>query len=566
MEQDELVIPHTPPDLGVAVDPSRGAPPVQRYIRTYARDMAVVQKGGSPDLVPLREETSGPPEEGTSAAGLPSVPFTPEQAPVPVPETVSQAAPVRAAAVAPAETVVATYEQGLQEAALRAERNVPSSPAAASWQHGEEERETVINRLREKARSMGLPTDEIPPHGEPTVIHEDIVAPHPAPPRESLEVPASTPIQPPASPLSVPSYIASTGIPALPGEPVPVAPPPPPPPEPQAPTPSPFTLAPEGAELPASAEVSPPEAAPPTPFTLVPQANEPSLLHTYTTDFSGQVGATHASASAILAAEADARTAAPLPVPQSTEAPPRGQRAVLVAAVLVVLGGGILYAAYAYYAAHTGPVALVLAPSVPIFVDERETVSGEGTPLLSAFSQSVGRPLPGGAVRLVYDPTATSTGASVFNRLALPAPGILLRNIKADGSMAGVVSAGGVQTPFFILSVTSYGDTFAGMLAWESSMIRTLEGLYPAYPAGSGSPTAPATLTAPAVTSVVAPPSARQGFADEVVSNHDTRVYRDSAGRSILIYGYWNQDTLVIARDEAAFAAVLSRLASARRH
>src|SRR3989344_1062803 len=118
MEQDELVIPHTPPDLGVAVDPSRGAPPVQRYIRTYARDMAVVQKGGSPDLVPLREETSGPPEEGTSAAGLPSVPFTPEQAPVPVPETVSQAAPVRAAAVAPAGTVVATYEQGPQEAAL----------------------------------------------------------------------------------------------------------------------------------------------------------------------------------------------------------------------------------------------------------------------------------------------------------------------------------------------------------------------------------------------------------------------------------------------------------------
>ena len=53
-------------------------------------------------------------------------------------------------------------------------------------------------------------------------------------------------------------------------------------------------------------------------------------------------------------------------------------------------------------------------------------------------------------------------------------------------------------------------------------------------------------------------------FHDEVVSNHDVRIYRDAAGKSILLYGYWNQFTLVIARDPAAFTEILGRLATSR--
>ena len=54
-------------------------------------------------------------------------------------------------------------------------------------------------------------------------------------------------------------------------------------------------------------------------------------------------------------------------------------------------------------------------------------------------------------------------------------------------------------------------------------------------------------------------------FFDEVVANHDVRIYRDAEGRSILLYGYWNQTTLVIARDPSAFAEILGRLATSRR-
>ncbi|MDO8407723.1 MAG: hypothetical protein Q7S95_00600, partial [bacterium] len=139
------------------------------------------------------------------------------------------------------------------------------------------------------------------------------------------------------------------------------------------------------------------------------------------------------------------------------------------------------------------------------------------------------------------------------------------------GSMAGVVDIAGVQSPFFILSVTSYGDTFASMLTWEPAMLRNLSLLFPAYPpamvanaVASTSSAASTTPPAPALVNSVTPPPRDQGFIDEVVANHDTRVYRDGEGRSVLIYGYWNQRTLVIARDEAAFTAILGRLATSR--
>ena len=548
MEPDALAISDTPAPAKEPADLMAPAAPVQKYIRTYARDMAIVEKGGLPDLVPLGSRAPKSPVTESSAS---SIPFTTEPVPSARPalehdavvvETLAPAPLPAPTLVEPADTLVTTYEQGLRDAASRAAHNIPASPAAASWQTSEEERETIIARLREKARSMGLPTED------------------------EAAVPASVPIQPPASALSVPSYyLGSGGIPALPGEPVPISEPAArPEPEPEAS--SPFIIAPY--ESPPQPEVV---EAPLPPR----EVGQPSPIHTYTTDFSDQVGATRVSTAGILAAEADARSVAPLPTPLLMEYPRSRRRPVYIAAALVVLGAGALFAAYARYVVNTSPVTLVMGPSVPIFVDEREAVSGHGALLMQALSQSVGHPLAAGAVRLVYDSTASSSEASLFNTLELPAPGILLRNINASGSMAGVVSAGSVQTPFFVLSVASYGDTFAGMLSWESSMVRALAQLYPAYaesldvPAVStatstGGAVSATPSTAPAVTQVIAPPSTREGFADEVVGNHDARVYRDTAGRSILIYGYWNQTTLVIARDEVAFTAILARLASAR--
>ena len=275
------------------------------------------------------------------------------------------------------------------------------------------------------------------------------------------------------------------------------------------------------------------------------------------------------SVASILAAEADAERPMLAPSPARTSVVSRWKP--ILAGALVIVGMAGLYFAYAKYLARTSPVAIAPAAPAPIFIDERETVSGTGSSLMLAFSQAVGRPLPDGQMRLVYDPNATTSDASIFNELKLPVQDILLRNIDAASSMAGVADIVGVQSPFFILSVTSYGDTFASMLTWEPAMLRNLSPLFPAYPpvavantATTTTAAASTTLPTPALVNVATPPPRAQGFIDEVVANHDTRIYRDGAGRSVLMYGYWNQRTLVIARDEAAFMAILGRLAAFR--
>ena len=143
-----------------------------------------------------------------------------------------------------------------------------------------------------------------------------------------------------------------------------------------------------------------------------------------------------------------------------------------------------------------------------------------------------------------------------------------MRNIEAGG-MVGIVNTAGGQYPFFILPVSSYSATFSGMLAWEPVIFNDLGTFFPISSARTPMPIATTTATTTlssikvASTTPMKVLSQKAGFRDEVVSNHDVRVYRDAENKSLLLYGYWNQSTLVIARDATAFAEILGRLATA---
>lgn len=302
------------------------------------------------------------------------------------------------------------------------------------------------------------------------------------------------------------------------------------------------------------------------PFPVaVSNAVKEEVLKTYASDFTKRVQETQASTATVLAAEQDAGAVPTVEAPQ-----PRFSRSGIIysiaGAVLLIAGGFGAYIAYVQFLSSSAPVVLVSTVTAPIFVDDREQVSGTGTALSQAIGQSVARHLTNGTVRLLYLGAGTST-SSVFGALQTSAPGILLRNIDASQSMAGVVNVGGTQSPFFILSVTAYGDTFAGMLRWEPLMPRDLAALFPPYPAPV-IPVATTTATTVATSSsqkmTPALPAPVPTFADAVIANHDVRVYRDSSGRTVLLYGYWNQTTLIIARDTAAFTEILGRLATSR--
>lgn len=288
---------------------------------------------------------------------------------------------------------------------------------------------------------------------------------------------------------------------------------------------------------------------------LVP-LEKPTPLKTYAGDFSEKMKETQASAVTVLAAEQDSSPRAPQVISGNSS---RNNLPYIIAGVVLLIAGGFgAYVAYTRYLIVSAPVVLTPKTSAPIFVDEREQISGTGSALIKAIEQSVARPLAPNNIRLLS--VAGAIAESVFSALPLSAPGILLRNMNATGSMAGVVNAGGSQSPFFILSVASYGDTFAGMFSWEQGMPRDLKALFPPFAKGFGGQAASSTIA----TATTSTPDIKPEFRDEVVNNHDVRIYRDTAGRSIMLYGYWNQTTLVIARNPEAFSEILERLRAAR--
>jgi hypothetical protein len=328
-----------------------------------------------------------------------------------------------------------------------------------------------------------------------------------------------------------------------------------------------------------------------------PEAEKTSPIETYSSDFSDRMKEKHASIATVLASEQDAA-----PQTQPTQKSSRSNIIYISAGGVFILASMVgAYFAYTSYSASIAPIILAPTISAPIFVDDREQISGTGSALVLAIEQSVNRQLASGAVRLLYMENATSTNNNIFaTAFQESAPDILLRNLNTQGNMAGIININGKQSPFFIFSVASYKDTFSGMFSWESLMTKDLGALFPLYlepvlPApiatttsatstlattttktattttkvattGSTHSTSSVQVSSPQATTTATPaiPVFIAGFRDEVVSNHDVRVYRDAKNRSILLYGYWNQMTLIIARDPAAFAEILERFANSR--
>ena len=286
----------------------------------------------------------------------------------------------------------------------------------------------------------------------------------------------------------------------------------------------------------------PPPPPPPLPPLKKPEDEAP--IRTYTSDFSTELQKESASTASVLAAEGDRETRTSPPSSRSS------LPLVLGGIALVVVGGAGAYFAYAYRNSTPPPPAPTSTVASPIFVNDREELTGTGQTLETAIEQSLKKPLAANSVRLLYTAQSTEQGQDVFHALQVPAPDILLRNIVANGSVAGIVHVGDTMTPFFILAVSSYGDTFAGMLQWETHMATDLGTLYP----GGEQVLPSATSTGPL-------PSK---FKDEVVASHDVRALRDINGTSVIMYGYWNPQTLVIAKNEQSFAEIIGRLSTSR--
>ncbi len=307
-----------------------------------------------------------------------------------------------------------------------------------------------------------------------------------------------------------------------------------------------------------------PEPTPtPAPEPVVEKvaAPTPSPLHTYSSDFADRIDERKANTFSVLAAEQDALPATSAPVIQRESLTPNRWRLVL-AGLLLVAGLGIATAAGMFFAKSSKlPISGSAVPSLVTF-DATAEIKDSGSGYMTALAEKASEPLAQGTILVTYISLSTSTaltstpqpGGVLISRLGTNAPEIFLRNASPD-STVGVIHAGSETRPFFIFDVTSYERTFAGMLTWEASMRTDLARIYPAYPEEQ-QPTATVGISTQPTR------NSQAGFVDAVVSNHDVRVYKDNSGRTVLLYGYKDKSTLIIARDEAAFSILLSRLSS----
>lgn len=303
--------------------------------------------------------------------------------------------------------------------------------------------------------------------------------------------------------------------------------------------------------------------ATPTPKALEP-IEAPAPIHTYSSDFQDKKRSTGASRISILAKQQDA-AATREPVVLTTK---KSNLPLIGGALLIILG--IVSVTLAYQFVSKTPIipAQLSVPSL-IFADVKSEISGEGVALQQALVALEETELQDGEVLVAYVTYATTTadktvikepatGGALIAALGFKAPDIVLRNIEPE-STVGIVSAETVSSPFFILRVSSFERTFAGMLSWEKSLARDLSVLYPSYPVETPvvSTTTPATSTPPVVTFI-------PRFTDQVIANRDVRILKDEMGRSVLLYGYRDKETLIIARNEAAFRVLLERLSNSK--
>ena len=301
--------------------------------------------------------------------------------------------------------------------------------------------------------------------------------------------------------------------------------------------------------------------------TIEKNVPKPAPIHTYKSDFSQKAKTEQASPLSILAAEQNAQGSAEH-IHQLKPQKKNYLPLILGSFALIIAGATSVYFAFTFVIGRPSIIVPAVVPSL-IFADEHIELRGTGTELQQGLINLSSKERPPGSIAVAYITFASTSakgttvmlpadGGALISSLGLSAPDILLRNIDPS-STVGVVHAGNETRPFFILRVASFERTFAGMLVWEATMRRDLESFYPAYPVET---VAIGTTTASSTPRVETP--FRVSFIDDVVDNHDVRVLYDQNGQALILYGYRDKETLIIARDENAFSELLKRLASTR--
>ncbi|HEY9584655.1 MAG TPA: hypothetical protein VJI33_03720 [Candidatus Paceibacterota bacterium] len=138
-----------------------------------------------------------------------------------------------------------------------------------------------------------------------------------------------------------------------------------------------------------------------------------------------------------------------------------------------------------------------------------------------------------------------------FERIGIYPPAVLIRTLDDQFSVGSI----GGKARFLVLKNNYYSGAFSGMLQWEEKMAEDLRTLL-SLPVEGGT----GAIKTVAGTTTMISGFLDSGFKDAVIGNRDTRIYKDASGKTILLYLFPDNNTIIIAGSESTVKIVYEKL------
>ena len=241
----------------------------------------------------------------------------------------------------------------------------------------------------------------------------------------------------------------------------------------------------------------------------------------------------------------------PSPTPQVGEKIARGSLLLIMSGVLIVAAIATLGITF-YFKNRQAPLPTVESRTI-ISVDN---VQGVILPSISAGSvagaiqnilkeKNVGVALTEIALKkqAVVGTSEVQT-EELFKAIAKSAPSALARALGEKwllGFHSFATAATSANSPFVIVELESFDNTFQAMLGWEGKMLADISPIF---------------IVAENFST---PPVPRDRFEDLIVKSRDTRVLKDTDGNILILYSFIENDYLVITTTEEAFREIVNR-------
>jgi hypothetical protein len=138
------------------------------------------------------------------------------------------------------------------------------------------------------------------------------------------------------------------------------------------------------------------------------------------------------------------------------------------------------------------------------------------------------------------EPIATTTAATT-TETATPIPDLSSATSTATSTPQAPAPRLADESIFIIIKLESFENAFAGMLAWEAKMLEDLGPLFSTRELAANTPSDTA-------------------FEDVTERNKDARVLRNPEGEVVLLYSFFDNNTLIITDSEETLRVILNRL------